>query len=44
MFENPLVLQAIQEVFNERFEEEMKELEDEEPHIFSENIINEWPN
>lgn len=36
MFENPLVLQAIQEVFNERFEEEMKELEDEEPHIFSE--------
>ena len=36
MFENPLVLQAIQEVFNERFDDEMKELESEEPHIFSE--------
>lgn len=36
MFDNPLVLQAIQEVFNERFDDEMKELESEEPHIFSE--------
>lgn len=36
MFDNPLVLQAIQEVFNERFEKEIKELESETPHIFSE--------
>lgn len=36
MFDNPLILQAIQEVFNERFDDEMKELESEEPHIFSE--------
>ena len=36
MFDNPLVLQAISEVFNERFEAQMKELEGEEPHVFSE--------
>lgn len=37
MINNPLVLQAIQDIFNERFEQELKELENKNPHSFSKN-------
>ena len=35
MIKNPLILQAVQEVFNERFEQEELEFLSEEPHVFS---------
>ena len=36
MIENPELLQAIEDVFNERFEQEMQEFKSTPPHVFSE--------
>ena len=39
MITNPQILQALEEVFDERIEHEIKELESEEPHVFSKKHI-----
>ena len=36
MIENPELLQAIENVFNERFERDMEEFRSTPPHVFSE--------